>query len=63
VLAGEAANLVTQFTKAWDINKFHFAEELAAAAFSSFVVPKHSPLKVMHNSNPFILNNMDNMDK
>jgi hypothetical protein len=51
VLAGEAAELVTQYTKAFEVNQFHFAEELAAAAFSSFVLPKHSHLKViLHNS-------------
>jgi hypothetical protein len=50
VLAGEAASLVTQYAKAFEVNKFHFAEELAASAISGFVLPKHSHLKVLHKS-------------
>jgi hypothetical protein len=49
IRAGKAAGVSTQYTKATEINTLYFADELAGTAFSSFVLPKHSPIKVMHN--------------
>jgi hypothetical protein len=46
--AGKATAIGTQFVKAIEINNYHFAKEHAADAFSSFILPKHSPLKVLH---------------
>jgi hypothetical protein len=49
VEAGKASALVTQSSKALYINNYHFAREHVGNSFSSFIVPKHSPLKVLHN--------------
>jgi hypothetical protein len=52
--AGKATMLATQFDKAIDINSDHFSEEHLADLFSSFILPKHSPLKVLlHNCKGF----------
>jgi hypothetical protein len=47
--AGKATVIGTNLVKAREINNYHFAKEHVADAFSSFVLPKHSPLKVLHD--------------
>jgi hypothetical protein len=56
--AGKGTGVVTQFQKAVDINNYHFAWEHVANLFSSFVLPKHSPLKVLNNFTMAFLGNI-----